>query len=668
MKTYNDARNHLRSTVPGFEERPQQDQLARAIERAWTEGTITVAEAPTGVGKSYAALVPSLLQGGRTIYSTGTKVLQDQVITKDLPFLQANLPIDFTYAPMYGRRNMACHVAVGNAMQDGDKTATDLWEILKAEDEGQDGAESWDGRRETLDFEVDDFAWMDLTVDSESCQRKQCPFYEQCRYYRHKSQAMSADLVVVNHALLSLDMMMSMIDGGHPILGSFDRLVIDECHEMEDWVTKAMEVRQTHGTYASLRREITANAPDLGDDMADEARTLAVELTTAAGHMFKTLVDQVDDNGRIHKHHDLSSMETVLEIARRLADILEDHPILSSDDPRTKLAWKKRQSRVLNICSALSGIIADSQGWVSYIEVTPGKGRGGEDFVSLFSVPISIADITGEHLFNQPTVLMSATVLVNGKSDYVAEQLGLDQYQTVEVSSPFDYTKNSLLYIPSHLPLPSGKTRGEWSDKTHRLVAHLVEMSQGHALLLYTSRSEMEAAYRTIQPRLRNLGIPCKKQGDATTAALGNWKREVPEGVLFATRSFFTGFSAEGDAVQLVVIDKLPFPVPTDPLFEARSELIDERHGPRSSFMKLSVPMMTLPLKQAAGRLIRTKTDRGVIVITDPRLISKSYGKAIMRSLAPPVTTTSDAVSQFFGQEPAPSTPAPVATSLIGAW
>jgi ATP-dependent DNA helicase DinG len=671
--TYVHAQQRLADRLDGFESRPSQDALAMGIEATLrgNRSEVLVASAPTGTGKSIAALIPAVLVGSverqrdevpvrvatkRTVYATATKALQNQIIEKDGPFLQEHLGVEFEIAALYGRGNYACQVAASASAGQGSEFARQVMARL------DDPEAEWDGLRETWGENVEPADWKQVSIDADQCQRKNCPFYDVCPFYIAKEIANKANVVVVNHALLALDLRMMELTGEPgAVVGPYDHLVIDEAHELADWITDAMTHEMNTWTFRTLQRETVANASQLGDEVADDVRNGMVELTSRAGVMFEQMKATAADNGRLRQVDDLTSIDDVLRIVKELRDILDDHPVMSADDRKLRAAWQRRSTRLVNIAVALESVKSGDTNRVAFVEQM--TRRDGSVITTLKSVPLSVADPIGQMLFRSPTVMMSATILVDGKADYLDHQTGMTKhdvsFDVIDVPTPFDYDANSVLYVPRHLPIPSGRSRDDWRVQMQNLMARATIAANGGALLLFTSMSEMRQAFTALGSRLRDAGIEARMQGEGyTNRELAAWKVEHPDSVVFATRSFFTGISVEGEALRLVIIDKLPFPVPTDPVFEARAEAIDRSGG--SSFMQLSVPMMTLPLQQAAGRLIRTQSDRGVIAIMDPRIVNKPYGRKISRSLPSPLSSDMTDVFAFFGAEMPPAQPAPI--------
>lgn len=652
-KTFDEATEALKRSLPGYEERAEQAALAAAIEAAWRDGNILVAQAGTGTGKSLAATIPSILSGKRTVYSTATKALQSQIVEKDLPFLAAHLGVPFTYAMLQGRSNYACHLRMVEAAADNPVVSDNL-AAMRADDDAHEKDFDFEisGLRDEMPFETDNVSWSKMTIPSDECPRKKCPFYGVCRYQSAKERAARSQIVVANHALVALDARVVEQSGGNGgILGEFEHLVVDECHELEEYITSALTWGQTINSYKSLQTEVVAllRSGEFEEADADAVETEAMGLVAYADQFFQTFED-----GRV-RHRDAvansAPVESLIASLSSIANILSEYLDASEDFDRTVRArYNRMVSRVANLRVALMDFLFKRDSEV--VRQFETEYRGSNRVRVMKVIPVRIGDWARQWIWERVTpTLISATVLVDGKADYIADRLGFtDELRSggvsvLDVGSPFDFDRQSRLYIPQHISDPSPKNRDRWESEMLPLMEELVEISDGRALLLFTSRSQMDKAWEAFAHRIKH---PVRKQGDMPNAHLTRWFREETNSVLFATRSFFTGIDVQGESLSLVVIDKLPFPVPTDPVIEARSEDVERRGG--NSFSDLTIPLMTLVLQQAFGRLIRTRKDRGVVAIMDPRLQTKGYGTKIRRSLPGPTCFDLNDVERFFDE------------------
>jgi ATP-dependent DNA helicase DinG len=645
---YAEAMVRLKSRVSTMEDRPQQDHAARAIEKAIEDGSILVCQAGTGVGKSNAGLIPAITSGQRVVYATATKVLQSQIVDKDLPFLQEHLGIDFTFASLKGWASYICHSKLAEFDEADTRQA-----LL---DELEDDADHI-GDRESFSIELTDKQWMNLSLSSDECPgRKSCPFGPTCKPQAARDRILTADVAVVNHSVLATDaLVQDLSDGGFSLIGPADVVIVDEAHELEEFISGVMgeqftegSIRHLDGLFRTFCRKV-----DLGE-MNDTAEVAADEMTAAGREFFDSLkpgrllhrdvVENQDAFVRLLQAYSglwqVLTSEEAREGTNRLPDMTDRNRVRAGRERMTKTVIKKIEALKMML-------LQGDHELVRYVEEQTKTFRGRRETSKVLkSTPVSIAPWAREKLWPlyESAILISATILVDGSANYIASRLGLDNYTAMDAGTPFDYPKQAVLFVPTNLAEPSGANRNRWENMAPEMTLELVKTSGGGALLLFTSNKVLNQTWDAIAHRIP---FECKRQGEESNQRLMSWFREETNGVLFATRSFFTGASFEGDTCRLVVIDKLPFPVPTEPVFEARCEEIVRRGG--DSFGELTIPMMTLPLQQGFGRLIRTKRDRGVVAILDPRLKTKGYGAKIVRSL-PPATMATDisAVERFF--------------------
>ncbi len=649
---YAEAMVRLKSRVSTMEDRPQQDHAARAIEKAIEDGSILVCQAGTGVGKSNAGLIPAITSGQRVVYATATKVLQSQIVDKDLPFLQEHLGIDFTFASLKGWASYICHSKLAEFDEADTRQA-----LL---DELEDDADHI-GDRESFSIELTDKQWMNLSLSSDECPgRKSCPFGPTCKPQAARDRILTADVAVVNHSVLATDaLVQDLSDGGFSLIGPADVVIVDEAHELEEFISGVMgeqftegSIRHLDGLFRTFCRKV-----DLGE-MNDTAEVAADEMTAAGREFFDSLkpgrllhrdvVENQDAFVRLLQAYSglwqVLTSEEAREGTNRLPDMTDRNRVRAGRERMTKTVIKKIEALKMML-------LQGDHELVRYVEEQTKTFRGRRETSKVLkSTPVSIAPWAREKLWPlyESAILISATILVDGSANYIASRLGLDNYTAMDAGTPFDYPKQAVLFVPTNLAEPSGANRNRWENMAPEMTLELVKTSGGGALLLFTSNKVLNQTWDAIAHRIP---FECKRQGEESNQRLMSWFREETNGVLFATRSFFTGASFEGDTCRLVVIDKLPFPVPTEPVFEARCEEIVRRGG--DSFGELTIPMMTLPLQQGAGRLIRTKRDRGVVAILDPRLKTKGYGGKIIRSLPPMRQSTKiEDVVDFFAAEP----------------
>lgn len=619
----------LAEAIPNFEVREAQRLLCDAIHTALSTETALMGQGGCGVGKSFAALLPAIVSGKRVVYSTATKALQDQIAGKDVPFL-AGL-FQFKFANLKGRSNYVCHARVAELSDD----------YLKGAVQTAIGTEGFNGEAESIvGLMPQDRA--QITISSEECPgKKQCPFGAVCLAEQAKERASKADIVVVNHALLATDAKISAGTGGNvSMIGPYDELIVDEAHELEEYVSNALATTIRRRGIERLATELN----NFGSRLGIDATSVYDDLTSAATALFDFIEvgrlrrKMVFDNSIWFEnmHAALASSTNWLASVEVADAILGIDPL---DRERVRLTKERLRRRAVGLTNAMASIIVDEDSdTVRYVE-EEAVGRTRELVKVLKVTPVRISSFLKEMLWErQPNpikpVLISATLFVGGRPDYLIDRLGLEpSTRFVDAGSPFDFKRQGRLYIPAHMPVPSGKTQQDWQTQSVEEMRLLVRAAKGRSLLLFTSRTEMNRAWDALSRDFEGMGFPCMKQGQAGNKALMDQFKSETASVLFALRSFFTGIDVQGEALTLVVINKLPFPVPTEPVFEARCEEIEAKGG--NAFSKMTVPMMTLPLQQASGRLIRTIEDVGVVAILDPRIIEKSYGRTIQNSLAP---------------------------------
>lgn len=646
IQIFAEAEEKLAATLPGYESRVPQQKLAQAVTGAIETRRHLLGQAGTGTGKSLAYLISGIISGKRVVIATATKVLQDQIAQKDLPFLEAHLGVPFTFAVLKGRKNYLC---LNGALNAAPADVPNLALIIEASK-----AEGFTGERESLPFEITGPEWNHVCADSDECSANKCKKHpEACWAEQARARAREAQVVVVNHALLLTDLkIMELTGGAANMLEAYQVLVVDEAHEMESYATSALGTTFREAGIRGLCVEVTNFAHR-------DVPTRQEELQAATGAIMVALQNLWD----------------ILEPGRiRAKELVEDHPdefvalanaLTDLDDLLTDLTLtddvayadldgaKKRQARLSrrahNAAARFVEVVTASfDDLVRFVETE--KTPGGREQKILRTAPINVAPYLRENLFSDPeitAVLVSATLAVDGDFSYVATRLGVDDYDGLDVGSPFDFAKQGKLYIPRDIPEPTPATRAAWSSLMTQRIYELIRISEGRALVLFTSHKEMIAAYNSIAPRVPYL---CLKQGDDSNKVLGARFIADTHSVLFATRSFMTGFDVQGESLSLLVADKVPFAVPTEPITEARCEAIKRAGG--NDFSDFVIPSASLILQQAVGRLIRHRNDRGVVAILDPRLLSKGWGKKIRRALPPFGTAESlTEVEEFFARE-----------------
>jgi len=639
--TFAEAESVLAESLPGYESRPQQQTLALSIENLLANGGQGLFEAGCGTGKSLGAMIPAILSGKRTVVATVTIALMEQYANKDVPFLQEHLGVPFTWALLKGRSNYFCYAKAANV--DRDRLPFDL----KALEDELEADPEHSGDREHFATPVPKDQFSYVASSSQECPgKRECPFGDICKAELAKSRAADAQVVVTNTAMLMTDLKVRKVtDGFASMLGEYDALIVDEAHELEEAATSALEDTLRPSGIERLVKEARTFAATQSTQIDKAADEVLDALQAAWASLPKVEDDQtmlslawMTENGEDF----LTLFDSLRELSAALQGVVIRRDSRKAEAKRSMLA-RRASNYIATIGNALT---ADEDVLVRWIE-TEEKKRDSIKVIK--TAPVRVGPFLREMIWDvMPAALISATLSVSGKFDYIADRLGLDNPTTINVGTPFDYGTQALLFVPD-ADMPSPKNRAGWMTYSANATLELVRKSGGGALLLFTSRSALSNAYEMLAPRLRDMGLTPIRQGgeDGSNKEIARLFQEDEHSVLFALKSFFTGVDFAGDTCRLVVIDKLPFPVPTEPVFAARANQIKRQGG--NDFGQLTIPAMTLTLVQGYGRLIRTKNDKGVVAILDSRLSGTSWGKKIVRSLPDsPVTTTLDRVESFF--------------------
>lgn len=681
--------------LPGYEHRDGQLAMADLVAQRITDEGHGVIEAGTGTGKSLGYLVPAILSGKKTIVSTAVKSLQDQLIDKDIPFLQSVMPRPFTAVLLKGRSNYACLHRIGKLTDKAVLTEPDFLRVTgsRTADAARQNATLWrlflDWRAQTesgdldgLSFDLPSEIRSEVTVTSEECLGKKCPLYDSCFAERAKSRARDADIVVVNHALLIRDLAIRAESDGHAhILPDAEVCVLDEGHQLENSATSALGGEITAARWRRIDRKIASltvgHPASKGDPGAENhASDLYLNSTVPVGDFLVRCLDEI--KARIVKTRSNTmklGTESMLSIgaamARSLAGTLADQaPDWLEEDEYT--VWQKTVGQMRCFADDIVAAATPAEGeTVRYGQVETG---GKYERVVLHVKPVDVAPYLRRILFNRTettqayadgstrllvtgyrTVIATSATLADGDGfGHWRARVGLDDARELRVGSPFDYASHALLYLPPDArTLDSSQYRGgneaTYFDNLAASIGHLLAASRGRAFCLFTSNKALRECYDRLWSTLPYRVL---KQGDRPKAALLTEFKADEASVLFATKGFWEGADVAGEALSLVVIDKLPFAPPDDPLWEAKCAAVNRRAGDQWAwFNELAVPEATIALKQGVGRLIRSKADTGVFAILDSRLVSKKYGATILRALpSAPVTQSLEDVQAFFSR------------------
>ena len=617
----------LANHIENFRARPQQVEMAQAIAETIELNGQLIAEAGTGTGKTFAYLVPALLAGGKVIVSTGTKNLQDQLFQKDLPTVRDALKVPVTVALLKGRNNYVCHYHLELAQSDGRfATREDVRHLSKIV---QYAKVTQSGDRSGLaDVPENAPVWMQVTSTRDNCLGQECPSHKECFVMKARKEAMEADVVVVNHHLFFADVMLRD-EGVTELLPACNTVIFDEAHQLPETASLFF------GDSLS-----TSQLTELARDARLEAATSAKDFSS-----LPTACDALDKAARdlrlaFKKEGRLPATATAefKEFAPALKNVIDKlthlNVLLESQAERSE-GLEKCWQRGTELAQLLSG-------WRNE-EASSGKVKWLEVFhhsLQLNTTPLSIAEIFAKQIGERPRawIFTSATLAVKQDFSHYQGEMGLRAARTACWDSPFDYQQQALLYAPQDMPDPNSEG---YTEAVVRAALPLIEASRGRAFLLFTSLRGMQRAYDILAAEFDRKGLkyPLMLQGDGSRNELLTRFREHGNAVLLGSQSFWEGVDVRGEALSLVVIDKLPFAPPDDPVLAARIDHL-KKEG-KNAFMEYQLPRSIINLKQGAGRLIRDEQDRGVLMICDPRLITKPYGRRIWQSL-PPFRRTRD--------------------------
>ena len=599
--------------VSGYEHRPGQIRMARAVQEALEHDGLLLVEAGTGTGKTWAYLIPSALSGRRVLVSTGTRALQDQIMEKDLPALKRHLGIDIDAACVKGLANYVCLRRFAELQRSADAAQPRFAQALPLLRSWVETTQSGD-RADLAAIAEEAPIWSRVVSGSDTRIGARCDYYDDCFVTRARRRAEAAQLVVVNHHLFFADL--ALRDTGFAsVLPDYDAVIFDEAHQIEDTATSFFGSRVSVAMLERLVRDARAAVHGERGGTRHETRLLDAVLQHAS-NFFAALPSDAN-GGRVPLPRESFPEPELFALDNALAELSAS--CRNVRPPRERVLQIARRTDQLR--QALGSLEAPGQ--VSW-------SLGGARSPSVGSSPIDVGPLLRERLLERVPciVFTSATLTTGGTFDFVKRRLGIDAEVSEEVvESHFRYEEQAALYAPSHLPDPRSR---EFPDAAATEILELIRMSEGGAFVLCTSLRMM----RILAERVgEELDYEWFVQGDAPKQTLLDRFRDQGNAVLFATASFWEGVDVPGAALRLVIIDKLPFEVPSDPVVAARCKRLDE--AGESSFMRYLVPAAALSLKQGFGRLIRTTRDRGVVAILDSRIRRKGYGKVFLRSLPP---------------------------------
>jgi ATP-dependent DNA helicase DinG len=670
-----------RSPLP-YEYRPGQLQMAKAVEQALAERRHLIVEAGTGTGKTLAYLLPALRTGQRVIVSTGTKALQDQLYFRDVPFLETLLG-ELRVCYMKGRANYLCRRKLF-ALRD-QPVLSGLEEV----DQYRQIAE-WEKTTETGDraelsgIPESSLVWNKLDARSDACLGSTCPDYRRCFITEMRRRALESDIIIVNHHLFFADLAVKREATGAPdagVLPEAAAVIFDEAHELEEVASNYFGLSVSNIRFEELARDMDAllhgkqgatTTPALTQQLRERARMFfaALPLASDGRHPFDNREEFLESSGELYlavratlklleaEMERLTEIEEAPGLEKRVARLRSELEFLLESNVSNMVFWLERRAgpQAADRTDVLKGHgFSRAESGAKTTGALAPEGRSSASRIAsrsqsrstfLQATPIDVSALVRELVFDQiPTVVLtSATLTVQGGFEHLRRRLGLTEARELVVPSHFRYPEQAILYLPPEMPDPRDH---EFVEAAALCIERVLSITRGRAFCLFTSYSQMRALYERLAPVL---DFPILLHGNAPRKALLEEFRATPNSVLFGTASFWQGVDVQGEALSCVIIDRLPFAVPSDPVVQARMRAIEESGG--RPFFDYQVPEAVLTLKQGFGRLIRSLSDRGVLVLLDPRIRTQRYGQTFLASLPPyRMTASITDVEKFFDEK-----------------
>jgi ATP-dependent DNA helicase DinG len=613
--------------LSGFEPRPGQVQMAQLVERGILEGMHTIVEAGTGVGKSLAYLVPAIRSKKKIVLSTGTIALQEQLVRKDLPLVEKALGVPLRVSMLKGRNHYLCKLKFermrGDRLIAQSRTMEEMWKWAR---------QTTSGDRAELSFTPAGDEWEQLDADADDCTGEFCEHFRDCFFFKKRDEAKYADIVVVNHALFFLDLAV-----GGTLIPPYDVAILDEAHQAERWATDALTATVSRSTIGRMMRKLhrTYSVPASFDaDLDEGVRGLESALSAVPGDRYPLVANETAWQPLENLRTTFYKLENWLYANWHSA--LRKKPENDAEAERRRdLAMRS----VLGHQTAIDRAQLPGDEAIAWVERAERDGR-----YEVNSAPFDVAEFLRATLFARTSsvVLTSATISATDRSfAYLREALGIEDAQELIAPSPFDYERQARIYLAPREVNPKAH---DFSKRAAPIVEECLDRTRGRAFVLFTSYVRLREVYALVRERVP---FPIKLQGEMPRAQLLAWFRKTPNAVLFATGTFWEGIDVVGDALSCVIIDRLPFPSPTDPLVSAKVKALEARG--KDGFEHYMITAAIVRLKQGFGRLIRSTTDRGVVAILDGRAASTRYGETILSAL-PPATRIHhlDELTEFF--------------------
>lgn len=689
--------SRLAGVLPHFEVRPQQKRMMESVATAFNRDGISIVEAPTGVGKTFAYLLPAALWATRNkervVISTRTINLQEQIMQKDIPLLQKTLDEKFSACLVKGRGNYLCRRKLERALSEA-SLFDDEADQAQLESISEWAEHSEDGSLADLAFVPRRELWDRVCSEADSCGGNRCPDQKRCFIGKARREMAKADLLVVNHHMLFSDVALKQQTGDFnaaAVLPSYKRVIFDEAHSIEDSATEYFGVTASRlGMSQLLSRFLRTERGRERGLMPLLKGKLMRECTQISVREYEEMEKLIDEHFLPGLQHVRSSLETYFDVLREVAaqkcgQIGRDikwrltHDVLRDLDVRdfhvdyalpaveamrgllrhgAALAGKLREvprgqneeeapiagelqefsaylSRMEHVANVIGEVTSEElqENTVRWVEIDAKNAA----YVRVSRCPLHVGTPLAESVYGRlnSVVMTSATLSVRHEFKYLFDRLGLDQaepgrVESLILDSPFDFTEQAMLLVASDMPAPD--ERG-FQEASIEVMRECLKITRGHAFILFTSFSALDQAYRALSDDLQAMGITALKQGQESRSVLLDRFRSDTSSVLFATDSFWEGVDVAGEALQCVILPKLPFRVPTEPILEARAEAIQEAGG--NAFRDYSVPQAVIKFRQGFGRLIRRRSDRGVVLVLDKRIVTKQYGKIFLDSLPP---------------------------------